>query len=258
MELDPSLENREISGPMDMQGDDSNRLDRLFDYLRDNMTMSVEPDPNSFHHKPSTPSGLDDSNNNRLELLKEIWEALESLCSPDLMDRISGFQRLIDYDAVRQLPIATYVLATRLTDPDIDLRTRIARTLGCLVNASQNGGGPSESVEKVLLVQLSAMRTREVFALLQVVEYDRSAESCIADLFSYCSFAGEHLSQILSNRSVPAEIRRQAAYFIGLIGYLDALPVLERLALRFEKRSDESEVLILPALQNSVQLLTAL
>jgi hypothetical protein len=104
---------------------------------------------------------------------------------------------------------------------------------------------------------LSAMRTRQVFALLQVAEYDKSAEAGVIDLLSCCSFAGCHLSEILSNRDIAQDIRKQAAFYIGQIGYLDALPVLERMASRLESRRDEEDSLILPVLQYAVQLLTS-
>jgi hypothetical protein len=96
-----------------------------------------------------------------------------------------------------------------------------------------------------------------VFALLQVTEYDKTAEAAVMDILSCCSYAGSHLSEILSNRELPQEIRKQAAFFIGQIGYLDALPVLERMASRMETRGDEQDSRILPVLQNAVQLLTA-
>ncbi len=169
----------------------------------------------------------------------------------------SAFDRLVEFDAIRQLPLVTYLLVTRLAEPDIELRTRIVKNLGSLVNAGLSPAGPSEQVVQTLMNCVSELRTREVFALLQVAEYDKNAEGYIADLLSLCSFAGGHLSQILSNRSAPVEIRRQAAYFIGLLGYLEALPVLERMASRLESRGDLDENSILPVLQNAVQQLSA-
>lgn len=107
------------------------------------------------------------------------------------------------------------------------------------------------------MVTLSNMRTRQIFGLLQVSEYDKTAEADVMDLLGCCSYAGSHLSEILSNRDLPHEIRRQAAFYIGQIGYLDALPVLERLTNRLETRGDEQDTIMLPVLQNAVQLLTA-
>lgn len=206
---------------------------------------------------PPNPIKREKVSNNLNELISVIWEAAESLASPDLLVRASGFDRLVEFDAIRQLPLVVYLLVTRLAEPDIELRTRIVKYLGSLVSAGQSPHGSSEEVYQILTTSLSEMRTREVFALLQVTEYDTSAEGYIADLLSLCSFAGGHLSQILSNRSNPVEIRRQSAFFIGLLGYLEALPVLERMASRLESRGDGEDNSILPVLQNAVQLLTA-
>lgn len=195
---------------------------------------------------------------NRLELLSVIWDAVESLTSADLLLRANGFERLLEFDAIRQLPLVAYVLATRLEEPDIELRTRIVRNLGSVINSASNGNGPTEQVQTALMNVLSAMRTRQVFALIQVTQYDKTAEGAVFDLLSCCSYAGCHLSEILSNRDLPPEIREQAAYYIGQIGYLDALPVLERMKSRLENRKDDEDLRILPVLQNAVQLLTSL
>lgn len=201
--------------------------------------------------------GLDGTGVNRLELLSVIWEAAESLTSTDITQRVVGLERLVVYDAIRQLPLIAYLMATRLEEPDIDLRTRIVRLLGSLINSESFESDPTGRVQKSLMATLSGMRTRQVFALLQVTEYDKTAEADVMDLLSCCSYAGSHLSEILSNRDLPQEIRKQAAFFIGQIGYLDALPVLERMASRMETRGDEQDSRILPVLQNAVQLLTA-
>jgi len=201
--------------------------------------------------------GNDRSGNGRIDLISVIWEAAEWLSSPDLLRRVAGYDRLVEYDAVRQLPLIAYLLITRLSEPDIELRTRIVKTLGSLASASLSPTGPSENVYQTMISNLSGLRTRDVFALLQVAEYDKTAEGYVADILSLCSFAGGHLSQILSNRSAPTDIRRQAAYYIGLIGYLEALPVLERLASRLESRGENEDTSILPVLQYAVQQLTA-
>jgi hypothetical protein len=215
-------------------------------------------DSNAFSPKTDQPdqSNIDGLDSNWNELLSVIWEAAESFTSPDLMTRISGLERLLSYDAVRQLSLVAYLLATRLDEPDIELRTRIVKTLANLADMNTGSGNLSEDVQRTLISCLSAMRTREVFALLQVVEYDKSTEKYVADLLSWCSFAGSHLAQILSNRDSSTEIRRQAASFIGLIGYLDALPVLQKLASRLESRGEE-DTSMLPILQNAVLLLSS-
>jgi hypothetical protein len=202
---------------------------------------------------------LNPSNSNIAEEIPLIWEALESLTSPELMNRISGLGRIIKLDAVRKHPLVVYVLMTRITEPDIELRTRIVQLLGIILELDTRGSKKAasslEAVKKTLTISLAGMRTRQIFALLQVIEFDKSAEEAVSSLLSYCSFAGGHLAQILSNRTAPLSIRRQAAHFIGRIGYLDALPALERLVSRLESRREEEDAGILLGLQETIKLL---
>jgi hypothetical protein len=202
---------------------------------------------------------LNGTNSNVTEVLPVIWAALESLTSPELMSRITGLGRIIKLDAAHQYPLVIYILVTRITEPDIELRTRIVQQLASILVAGTNGdrkiASSIDEVKKTLTTYLAGLRTRHLFALLQVTEFDKSAEEAVASLLSYCSFAGEHLAQILSNRTAPLSIRRQAANFIGRIGYLDALPALERLASRLENRKEEDDAGILIGLQETIRLL---
>lgn len=219
----------------------------------------MDADPIIVHLEQPDPIELNETNSNKAEVLPVIWEALESLTSPELMSRITGLGRIIKLDAVRQYPLAVYVLVTRITEPDIELRTRIVQLLGSILDADVRDNKKAASsiamVKKTLTTSLEGMRTRHIFALLQITEFDKSAEEAVSNLLSYCSFAGGHLAQILSNRTAPLSIRRQSANFIGRIGYLDALPALERLASRLENRKDEDDAGILIGLQETIKLL---
>jgi len=53
---------------------------------------------------------------------QEIWEALESLTSPDLMNRIAGLGRITELKGSCRYPLVIYVLVSRITEPDIELR----------------------------------------------------------------------------------------------------------------------------------------
>jgi len=219
----------------------------------------MDADPIIGHLEQPDLIELNPSDSNKAEVLPVIWEALESLASPELMSRITGLKHIIKLDAARQHPLVVYFLMTRITEPDIELRTRIVKLLGSLlgsdVRSSKKAVASLETVKKTLTNSLAGMRTRQIFALLQVIEFDKSAEEAVACLLGYCSFAGGHLAQILSNRTAPLSIRRQAAHFIGQIGYLDALPALERLVSRLENRRDEDDAGILLGLQETIKLL---
>lgn len=193
-----------------------------------------------------------------------VWEALESLPSPELARRTAAFDRLEAAGVVRYSPLAAYVCATRLTEPAIELRTRIVQALAEALSPDEQGQQAPENVRSTLTNYLAAMRTRPIFALLQVVDFDKTAEPWVARLLSFCSFAGGHLADILSNRQAPLAIRKQAAFYIGRIGYLDALPALERMAARLESRFNagglmrpEDETSLLPLIQDALSVLRA-
>jgi hypothetical protein len=193
-----------------------------------------------------------------------VWEALEAFTSPELVQRRSAFDRLLALGVVRYSPLAAFLCATRLTEPDIELRARIVQVLAETLSADEAGRMAPDAVRSTLAAQLSAMRTRPIFAMLQVVDFDKTAETLVARLLSYCSFAGGHLADILANRQMPLSVRKQAAFYIGRIGYLDALPALERMTVRLESRinsgglmREEDETSLLPLIRDALAVLKA-
>lgn len=201
--------------------------------------------------------GLADRPLQGTDLQTIIWGAAESLISPDLFQRMNGLERLIEQDMIRQLPLLAYLLITRVEEPDIVVRTRIVKTLGEIASAEDVEAPLADAVQRTLIYHISRFRTREIFALLQVSEYDKSAEPYVSSLLSRSSFAGDHLKQILSARETPDEVRRQAAHYIGVLGFLEALPTIERMASRLTDRCGERDKDFYLELQNAIERLTA-
>ena len=171
-----------------------------------------------------------------LELFPDVWAACEALSNPDDDIRRSGLERLAEIGAARLSPLVVYLLATRLSDPELDLRARTAQILGDVLAPDAEGNTAPAEVLTALKEHLSQMRTRQVFALLQISAAQPECEPQVARLLNACAYAGVHLTEILASRKAPIEIRKQAARFIGLVGYLDALPSLERIVTRLEGR----------------------
>jgi hypothetical protein len=71
-----------------------------------------------------------------------------------------------------------------------------------------------------------------------VAEFDASANSQIAALFNMCSHVGSVLVEVMMERRISVSLRRQAINFIGQVGFIDAIPQLERLIERLESRSN--------------------
>jgi hypothetical protein len=202
-----------------------------------------------------------------LELFPSVWSALEELTAPEVVLRQSALDRLIELDAHRLSPLVAYLIATRLDDPDIGLRTRVVFILGEMFTPNEDGMPTTESVRHYLMYHLSHMRTRPIYALLEVAEYDPQSISSIARLLNVSPHASKHLSDIMADRKVPIPIRCQAVYYIGQVGYLDAIPALERIASRLESRlngqqsmtfappSFADEANLLPEIQNALSSL---
>ncbi len=171
-----------------------------------------------------------------LELYPAVWRAAEMLTASDPGIRRMGLQELIENEAARYSPLIVYLLITLLTDPDIQLRCQVIHSLARVMGRDEQGQTSPEAVRQCLCGHLGAMRTREVFALLQAVERQPECEDDVVVLLSCCSYAGNHLGDILSERANPLGIRRLAARFIGRVGFLSALPAIDRLAGRLETR----------------------
>ncbi|MFM8321165.1 MAG: hypothetical protein ACKOC5_09650 [Chloroflexota bacterium] len=163
--------------------------------------------------------------------MSEIWAAAEALSSPELQTRWVGVRRLIELGAHRTHPLVAYLLATRIMENDMALRARVIEAAADALTA-----GANPAVFASLTHFLGGMRTRPIYALLQAPIFDTNTEPLVATLLSYCSYAGDHLGEIAANRDAPIEVRIQAVSFIGRLGFLDALPVLERLAARMDLR----------------------
>lgn len=172
-----------------------------------------------------------------IEQQQQIWRIAELLISLELYDRQEGITRLEALEIARSQPVIAYILATRLTEADIPLRGRIARLLDEMLSQGNS------QVQATLCYQLGQMRTRQVYAILQAVYADPALHAQVGRLLKECSFAGTYLADIMLDRDVPVSLRKLAVTYIGQIGFLDAMPALERVMNRLVARSPNQRVL---------------
>ncbi len=210
---------------------------------------------------------LSDTTEDVVELFPEVWQALESLISPDVENRFSGLKQLTKLNAHRLSPIVAYILTTCLDDENIDFRFNVVQTVGALLSRDGEGLLTPFEVKRRVKYSLGKMRQRKVFALLQVADYQPISQSNVALLLKACSFAGKILSDIFTDHKLPIEIRRQAIHFAGYIGFLETIPRLEKLAEKLEARmngqrfmpfaptTSSEESSLLPTLQTALLLL---
>ncbi len=228
----------------------------------DSITLDVLQPP-LFEFGEATPGAL--------ELFPAVWSAAEELVSPELAVRQRGLARLEEMGAARFSPLVAYLLFTRLSDADAALRRQVTYLLSGLLIPDERGFAAPEPVRRYVTAALGQMRTRPIFGMLEVLAADLGAEPILARLLNACPHAGRHLVDILSERKNPLAVRYAAARMIGRVGYLDAIPALERLAARLETRrsgqqampfaampaSGADEVDLLPAITEALTRLQA-
>jgi hypothetical protein len=219
----------------------------------------VDDDPLSFYTiQPALFEDIPETHG-AVELFPAVWGAVEELAAPEAALRHMALERLDGMNAARLLPLAAYVVATRLGDPDLSFRCKAVTLLGKVLAPDAEGHPAQEAVIRYLSAYLSQMRTRSIYALLEAAEESYPTAPYIARLLNACPDAGSHLGDILSNRKMPLEIRKQAAYFIGEVGFLDAIPALERLETRLASRlnGQQSMAFAPPASGDETELLPA-
>jgi hypothetical protein len=210
---------------------------------------------------------LGESSKGAVELFPAVWAAAEGLAHPEVQVRANSLQRLEALGAARLSPLVAYLLATRIMEPELPLRSRVIRLLAGVLQPDANGDPSPQEVRQHLIHALSQMRTRRVYCLLEALAAEPAIEADLVRLFSACSFAGTTLVELLGDRCHPLPIRFAAARMIGSVGYLEALPAVERLKLRLEARSngqqampfappdENDEVALLPAVQHAAEML---
>jgi HEAT repeat protein len=192
-------------------------------------TLYLTPVQPTFLEVIETSSGL-------LELFPAVWNAAEGLTSPDVHIRSAALTRLVELGAPRLSPLISYLLATRILEPDLSLRCRIVQVLGELLIADGSGRQAPDAVRRHMISYLAQMRTRPIFSLLQAALAEPNLADHITRLLNNCPHASTHLAEIFSDRGISLDLRQQAVRFVGQAGFLEALPALERLATRLEAR----------------------
>jgi len=168
------------------------------------------------------------------------WSVLEALIAPDPDIREQAIDDLGSLEGFREQPLAVYLLATRLLDPVLEIRFRAVQALGCLLEFDRPGEGLPARSFRTLAAFTTQLEKEQLVKLLEVSARYLAAEEAIVQIMKLCSYAGKILGGIVNDRKLPVEIRQQALYFCGEVGYLNTAISIRNLIQRIEKNRARS------------------
>jgi hypothetical protein len=175
---------------------------------------------------------------NIAEMLPVVWNATECLASADAITRQHGIDAILELGAQKVSPLVAFMIATRLGDKDIYIRRRVIYILADLITWVPGDNQMADSIRKSVTNYLHDIGEEIIFGILEVAVLDPQAEKPIYDLLNASPCAGKYLGEVLTEWKHPLAIRQKAIHFVGLVGYMEALPALERLLDRLEARQN--------------------
>jgi hypothetical protein len=168
---------------------------------------------------------------------QEIWQAAERLASPSAAERDAALDYLVEHGAARKSPLITYLIATRISDPDLEVRSHIVKALGGIVEVDAQGEHAADQVIIQLQGFLAQLSKEQILSLLEVSDQYLTAEESLIEIFKLCSYAGDKLGGIVNDQKQPLSIRQNAIYFCGEVGFMESISILRGLKQRVEKRN---------------------
>jgi hypothetical protein len=166
---------------------------------------------------------------------------MEDLVSPNAVSRNQALESLLNISELPHQPLLVYLLATRILDPDIQIRTRAVK----IVHDLLEGCGSWERIDNLSLEYLAeflmGFGKDGLIKLLEISADYLAAEEAVGSILKLSSYAGKTLSGIVSDRKVALQVRQQAVFFSGEIGFLSTIPAIKNLVNRIEKERDRTK-----------------
>lgn len=184
---------------------------------------------------------MGDSGINQNSLKSEIWIAAENLVSAKPLKREQALDFLREEGIFTSSPLAAYLLATRTTDEDLEVRYHSIQVLGELLDFEDSLGMElTDSALKHVHCFFAQIGKDQMIRLLEVGESYLAAENSLLNIFKISSYAGDILSGIVNDLKISASIRQQAIFLGGEAGFLELIPVFQNLVQRIEKRRNKA------------------
>jgi len=203
------------------------------------------------------------------ELFPKVWVATEALADREASSRHAGLDALVELNAARYSPLVAYMIFTRIEDPDLPLRIKVVNTLAKVLLHDETGQFAPEIVRQSLLSNLSQLKSGQIIGILEAAEFEPNLEENAAILLKANCTAGNVMADILVDRKSPIGLRQQAANMIARVGFVEAIPSIERLVTRLETRKNGQqsylysqqelgdEIVLLPLLRSVLSILLA-
>jgi hypothetical protein len=199
----------------------------------------------------------DDASLGSVELFPAVWQAAENLTSNNEQARHTALDELLKLGAPRFSPLIVYLLVTRLRDSSLSFRARIIEALANVLRVDVDGKLAPNQVRGHLVSYISQLEKDDIVAVLEIGIKEKESKPHIAKLLNFCPQAGKFLSEVLVDRNGLVEMRQISAYFIGQLGFVEALSTLERLRNRLESRQEDQKSMPFapPSIVDEIQLL---
>jgi hypothetical protein len=200
------------------------------------------------------------------------WTAGEMFVSPHVEERRRGLAILCGSEAARTSGLTPHLLASRLEEPDLGLRAQIAHVLADYFEIRGREFRYGPEVRRSVSDHVRRFGRRQVLALLELHQAAHEGRvhlqtDALRRLFERVPGAAGVLTQLAGDRNLPVALRTAAIDIIGQVGFTEAGPMLEGLALRLEgRRAGQMTMLfapndwpedqaLLPALKETLRLL---
>jgi len=187
---------------------------------------------------PANPIGkkMDQATNtNHWQQDSHPWKILEGLIAADPVLRETALQQLAAWEGLEEQPLMIYLLATRILDPDLEIRYHAVQILGDLVDYDHPGEGLPAGSLQALTAFTAQLDKGQLIQLLEVSAAYLAAEEAVGNILKLCSYAGKVLGGIVNDRRLTVEIRQQALFYCGEVGFLNTRRVIDNLIQRVRK-----------------------
>ena len=168
------------------------------------------------------------------ENLSEIWHLAQNLVGGNEKLRFQALEGLKRLEVIRYSPLLTYMVTTRLSDSEINIRQLAILVVNSILGPDLIGNLAAEEVILQIHTYFLNISEFSVRKLLMASKGNLENRAEISKLLNLCPRTGRHLASILADRNETIECRRLAADFIGLIGYMETKPILIRIKNRIE------------------------